>query len=111
MAFLLDKLGFRVRRANRIAKTPRPGQSVLPKGWKMDWSQDPDKFDKAIKDDYQDYIHKLSPKEGQYMGSVRFFEDGTGKYAVQIEIYFHGWFANYTRAHFLIYGRDQTRRK
>src|SRR6266567_3226907 len=76
-------------------------------GWRFCWSQDPNKRDKAIRDDYQDYINKLPPKKRNYVGSVFFFEDGAGQQAVQIEIDLDG-----TRwEHVLIYDKNNKRVK
>ena len=36
---------------------------------------------KAITDDYKDYIQKLSPKETQYLGPILYFENGTEQHA------------------------------
>jgi hypothetical protein len=62
---------------------------------------------KAIMDDYQDYIQKLSLEERKLVGIVWFFENGTGQYAVKIEIDLHGteW------EHVLIYDKDNKRIK
>lgn len=62
---------------------------------------------KAITDDYQDYIQNLSPEERRLVGWVEFFEDGTGQHAVKITINWHGtWWR-----HVLIYDRDNNRIK
>lgn len=54
-------------------------------GWKLSWSQDPSKVDKAIRDDYQDYIQKLPPKTKSFIGNIEIYEDGKGQHAVKIE--------------------------
>jgi hypothetical protein len=59
-------------------------------GWKVLLSHDYEKFDKAIKDDYQDFIQKLSPKERDHVGDIGFFEDGTGQHAVSIQVFPRG---------------------
>jgi hypothetical protein len=76
-------------------------------GWKLCWSQDPSKLDKAIRDDYQDYINKLSPKERMWIGPIMLSEDGTGQHAVTIEIAWYGtdW------DHVLIYDKNNKRVK
>jgi hypothetical protein len=62
---------------------------------------------KAITDDYQDYIQKLSPEERKRLGIVKFFADGTGQHAVKIEVGFKGtWWE-----HVLIYNKDNKRIK
>jgi hypothetical protein len=63
---------------------------------------------KAITDDYKDYIQKLSPKETQCLGPVFYFEDGTGQHAVRIESDKDGkdcWY------HILFYDKDNRRVK
>ncbi len=74
-------------------------------GWKLSWSQDPEKRDKAIRDDYQDYINNLPQRERG--GIVSFYEDGTGQRAVEIEIGLKGtsW------KHVLIYDNHNKRVK
>src|ERR1700693_2030326 len=41
---------------------------------------------KAVTDDYKDYIQKLSPDERTHIAGIEFFEDGTGQHAVKITI-------------------------
>src|SRR5271156_3530180 len=43
---------------------------------------------KAITDDYKNYIQTLSPEEKKYLGPspIGFCEDGTGQHAVEIKI-------------------------
>jgi hypothetical protein len=63
---------------------------------------------KAITDDYKDYIQKLPPKEKQYFGPTFYFEDGTGQHAVEIEVLIGGkdsWM------HILIYDKYNKRIK
>jgi len=64
--------------------------------------------DKVIMDDYQNYIQKLSPEEKKYMGPTRFFEDGTGQHALQIETDINGKYIWY---HILFYDKDNKRAK
>jgi hypothetical protein len=77
------------------------------KGWNFCWSQDPSKLDKAIQDDYQDYIQKLPPEEKKFASYEHDFEDGTGQHAVKIVILLDGteW------SHVLIYEKDNKRIK
>lgn len=56
-------------------------------GWKHCFSDNPICSNKAIVDDYQDYIQKLPPKERDNIGRIEFLEDGTGQHAVDIEVY------------------------
>jgi hypothetical protein len=63
---------------------------------------------KAIMDDYKDYIQKnLSAEERKYAGPIFYFEDGSGQHAVRIEIGLNGtsW------EHVLIYDKDNKRIK
>ncbi len=91
---------------------PYPAGSALPganpiAGWAGCRSQDPSKLDKAIQDDYRDYIGKLSPKERMWIGSVSLSEDGLGQHAVTVHIAWYGtdW------AHVLVYDKDNKRVK
>jgi hypothetical protein len=61
---------------------------------------------KAITDDYKDYIQILSPEERE-RGSIFFYEDGTGQHAVEIKYGLNGncW------EHILIYDKDNKRIK
>jgi hypothetical protein len=78
-------------------------------GWRYCRNQDPAAFDEAIRDDYQDYIQKLPPGERYFVqgGETSFFEDGTGKHAVKIEIPLNGTWHD----HILIYDRGNRRAK
>ena len=63
---------------------------------------------RAIVDDYGDYLKKLSPKEKQYVGPILYFENGTGQHAVRIETDIGGkdcWY------HVLFYDKDNKRIK
>jgi len=55
-------------------------------GWKPA-SKNPDQ---TIINDYQDYIQTLPQRNRQFMGTVLFFEDGTGRHAINIEIGVNG---------------------
>src|SRR5258706_3984378 len=62
---------------------------------------------KAISDDCQDYIQKLSPVENRSLPSPSYFEDRTGQHAVEIIIGINGrWWR-----HVLIYDKDNKRIK
>jgi hypothetical protein len=63
--------------------------------------------DQIIEKDYQDYIQKIPPKEKDFVGSVEFFEDGTGQHAIDISV---GVSGRYWR-HILIYDKDDKRIK
>ena len=81
-------------------------------GWKSTWSQDTNKLPKAIVDDYEDYIRKLSSKERNGLGGIHLLEDGTGQRAVAIEVVLYGWTAVGTRwTHVLIYDKTNQRIK
>ena len=61
---------------------------------------------KAITEDYKDYIQKLPPEEKKFAFLYNVFEDGTGQHAVKIEVDVNGtdrWF------HILIYDKDNKR--
>lgn len=77
------------------------------KDWKMGWSQDPDKINKAIRDDYQDYVRHLPARKRKYVGMIFLLEDGAGQHAVKIEIDFNGTWLE----HALIYDRENRRIK
>lgn len=62
---------------------------------------------KAVSEDYQDYLKKLSSNEKDFVGAVDFFEDGTGQHAVGIKVGAGGtWWE-----HILIYDKDNKRIK
>jgi hypothetical protein len=76
-------------------------------GWRC-FSHNPNTLDKAIRDDYQDFIQKLPPNErGYYVGDVSFFEDVTGQHAVSIEIFSNKVTASFHYA--LIYDKENKR--
>ena len=62
---------------------------------------------KAISDDYQDYLQELPPEERKQTGPILYFEDGTGQHAVDINMGMNGtsWH------HVLIYDKDNKRVK
>jgi hypothetical protein len=84
-----------------MGKAPQPDPLA---GWKSLGFESPNK---AITDDYNDYILKLPSEERNYIGSIHFFEDGTGQHAVSIEIALSGtdW------SHVIIYDKDNKRMK
>ena len=65
------------------------GNAVTTKplvGWYLDGDSD-SQHDKAIIDDYQAYAHKVWPKDRDFfISKVDFYEDGTGRHAVRIEL-------------------------
>lgn len=75
-------------------------------GWKLLFSQDPDKLDKAIRDDYQAYIQNLPQAERLYVGGVNLFGDGKGQHAVSIGVH-HPPQQQWT--HVLFYNRENQR--
>jgi len=83
-----------------------PGPNPVA-GWAASRSQDVGKLDKAIQEDYQDYVSKLSRKERMWMGPVGISEDGFGQHAVTIHIAWYGtdW------AHVLVYDKNNKRVK
>lgn len=83
-------------------KTPDPLA-----GFHFCFDQDPKKLDKAIQDDYQDYIQKLPPEERKFATYDNDFEDGTGQHAVLITVGIHdtNW------RHILIYDKNNKRIK
>lgn len=78
-------------------------------GWSVCVSQDPNKLDKAIKIDYQEFIQKLPPEEKNYVGGICLFEDGTGQHAVSIEVFANNDSTSWHYA--LIYDKDNKRIK
>ena len=63
---------------------------------------------KAITDDYKNYIQTLSPEERKYIGVYGFYENGTGQHAVKIEVDLGGkdcWY------HILFYDKENKRIK
>src|SRR5690349_3508145 len=85
---------------------PKPPADPLA-GWKYLLHVGHSHFDKAVVDDYWDYIHKLPRNEGRLVDeySIDEFEDRTGQHAVKIEIPLKGTFWE----HVLIYGKDNKR--
>lgn len=62
-------------------------------------------LDKAIKDDYQNYLQKH--ESGYFSNGAAFFEDGTGQHAVKIEVGNNG---NYT-VYIFMYDNHNARTK
>jgi hypothetical protein len=82
---------------------PKPAPDPLA-GFRPAGLYTPD-TNKAITEDYKNYIRTLSPEEQKYIGPIFFYEDGTGQHAVKIEIGINGtsW------VHVLIYDKDNKR--
>ena len=83
--------------------TPKPAPDPLA-GWKSLGFESPNK---AITDDYQNYIQQHNMKG--YAGPIQFFEDGTGQRAVQFEAFEHNKNASWQYA--LIYDKENKRIK
>src|SRR6266581_5773779 len=83
-----------------------PGANPIA-GWAACRSQDLGKLDKAIQDDYRDYVSTLSHNERIWMGPVGLSEDGSGQHAVTIPIAWWGTWWN----HVLVYDKDNRRVK
>ncbi len=62
---------------------------------------------KAVTDNYKDYIQTLPPEERKFVAYIEYFEDGTGQHAVKITIGLNG--TNWR--HVLIYNKDNERIK
>jgi hypothetical protein len=86
-------------------KTSKPTPDPLAGFHRAD-EADMDK-NKAITDDYKTYIHTLSSDEQKNAGPILFYEDGTGQYAVKLQIGINGteWM------HILVYDNDNKRIK
>jgi hypothetical protein len=86
--------------------TTKPQANPL-EGWKLCWSQDLGKLDKAIQDAYHDYIQKLPAEERKHAGPLLLFEDGMGQHAISTEFALNGtdW------SHVLIYDNENKRVK
>lgn len=65
---------------------PKPEPDPLA-GWQKDFSP---QLDPAIAKDCQDYIQKLPPNERSLARINGYFNDGTGRHAVQIEVALNG---------------------
>jgi len=86
--------------------TSRPDPDPLA-SWNEIPSQDPEKLDSAIRNDYQDYIQKLPAGERDHVlgSNINFLQDGTGRHAVRLSIPLSGtWWE-----HVLIYDRNNCR--
>ena len=78
-------------------------------GWRLRRNQTPLQIDKAIAEDYRNYIQTLPPEERVYVNenNIRFLEDSAGQDAVSISIFSNGvWWK-----HILIYDKDKHRVK
>ena len=63
---------------------------------------------KAITDDYKDYIQKFSQDEKAYLGPILYYENGQGQHIVTFEVDKHGkdvW------DHYLFYDKNNKRIK
>ena len=49
-------------------------------GWKFCYSENPVRSNKAILDDYQDYIQKLPSEKRSFFSGTDMYEDGTGQH-------------------------------
>jgi len=85
--------------------SPNPAPDPLA-GWQKAYKEEPNK---AIVNDYQDYIQHLSIEERNNLGPspASYFEDGTGQHAIKIKIGLNGtvW------EHVLIYDKNDKRIK
>src|SRR6185369_5298444 len=75
-------------------------------GWKFCYGDNPARSNKAIEDDYQDYIKKLAPEKRSFISQVvEMYEDGTGQHAVKFRRGINGtWWE-----HILIYDKENKR--
>ena len=88
--------------ATRLEPNPLQGWKHLGTAFEIERS-----FDRAITKDYRDYIATLPIGEKRYVldYNISFFEDGTGRHAVEIAIPVDGiWWK-----HVLVYGADGNR--
>jgi hypothetical protein len=76
-------------------------------GWKFCYSDNPIRSNKAVIDDYQDYIRNLPHHDRQFVGSINSLEDGTGQHAITIQEGINGTYW----IHVLIYDKDNKRIK
>ena len=86
------------------AGSASPGTNPVA-GWGLCRSQDTRKLEKAIQDDYRNYLSNLTQNERMWMGSVRLSEDGSGQHAVTISVAWYGTWWN----HVLVYDKDNKR--
>ena len=73
-------------------------------GWKRLGFNSPNK---AITDDYQDYIQQHNMRG--YAGPIQFFEDGTGQHVVEFEVFEHK--RNVSWQYAIIYDKENKRIK
>jgi hypothetical protein len=64
---------------------------------------------KAITDDYKDYIQKLPPAQKGYIGTIFIYENELGEHAIRIEIFEGNQNASWK--HVLFYDKDNKRIK
>jgi len=74
-------------------------------GWKFCYSDNPIRSNRAILDDYKEYISTLSQKQQESIGSIDIYEDMAGQHAVRIIIPLDGTYL----AHILIYDKNNKR--
>jgi hypothetical protein len=71
-------------------------------GWRIDYHNQPDP---AIERDYHDYIQKLPANQNDFIGTVDFLRDDTGRHAIHIKVGANNrWWE-----HVLIYDKDNRR--
>jgi hypothetical protein len=87
---------------------PKPAPAPLS-GWRYLLHVGHSHLDRAIVDDYWDYIHRLPLEEEKLIGkySIDEFEDTTGQHAVKIEIPLRGTYWE----HVIIYDQNNKRTK
>jgi hypothetical protein len=103
LTLLVLLMGF-ILESGCSSSKPEPDASDPLAGWHFS-SLNNLNSNKTITDDYQDYVKKLPSEEMNSVGTIHYFEDGTGQHAVQIRIGMNGtwWY------HVLIYDRDNHR--
>jgi hypothetical protein len=76
-------------------------------GWNKLFSADTEKLNSAIKNDFQEYLQSLSPRERDDARYAHYYEDGEGQHAIRFEVPINGadW------AYVLIYDKDNKRIK
>jgi hypothetical protein len=78
-------------------------------GWNVLLSQDSEKLNQSITNDYRAYIQTLPPEERQFVSesNIWILEDGKGQHAISIKLPLNGtWWA-----HVLIYDQSNKRVK
>ena len=82
-------------------------------GWKRLTAEDYEKFEPAIRADYQSYIQRLSEKERWQItrSSIHFFRNTNGQRAISFDIGRPGIVGEVIYAHVLIYDANNKRIK